>query len=137
MPALSALAPLLAKGGSFAAKLIAPEALVPLLIAQLVLGKGLDVLGAKGDRDIARKQIEMQERMAKLTAEAAKKATIESQARSESYMRQTQENALMQQYQNSQDQQMALLLQAMQGMSNTPRPSYPSGGMVGLMRSAL
>ena len=128
----------------------------PILLAMLlasaagVTSMGLGQLGKRGERNILREQIAAKERMGKAQTEATRRLAKESEARAKEYMQQLLqekrkerisegETQLMQSFIGSQDRQMALVLQAIQGISQTPfAPSQPSGaGMLGLLRSKV
>lgn len=132
-------------------------ALDPFTLAMLLataagtVSMGLGQIGKYGERGLAREQIAMGERVGKAEAKATLKLTRESEKRTKEYMERLlrekrteriseRETALMQSFMGSQDRQMALILQAMQGISQTPyapQTRQPGGGMVGLMRSNL
>jgi len=116
-----------------------------------VASMGLSQIGKYGERGLAREQIAAEERVGKAKEKATLKLTRESEKRAKEYMERflrekrterisERETALMQSFVGSQDRQMALILQAIQGMSQTPyapQMRRPGGGMVGLMRSNL
>ncbi len=122
-----------------------------LLAASGVAGAGLGQIGEYGKRGLAREEIAVRERMAKAETKATLKITRESERRSKEYIERLlreqrserisgRETTLMQSFIGSQDRQMALILQAMQGIAQTPyapQGSQPGGGMVGLLRSNL
>ena len=132
--------------------MIDPTTLILLLAAAGgVASMGLGQIGKYGERQLAREQISAEERIGKARTKAEQKLTRESERRSKEYLERLlrekrteriseREAALMQSFVGSQDRQMALILQAIQGMSQTPyAPQFkqPGGGMVGLMRSNL
>jgi len=116
-----------------------------------VTSMGLGQIGKYGERGLAREKIAAGERIGKAEAKATLKLTRESEKRTKEYIermlreRRTEriserETALMQSFVGSQDRQMALILQAMQGISKTPyapQMGQQGGGMVGLLRSNL
>ena len=122
-----------------------------LLAGSQVGGAGLGQIGKYGERGLAREQIAAGERVGKAEAKATLKLTRESEKRTREYIermlreRRTEriserETSLMQSFVGSQDRQMALILQAMQGIAQTPyapQGGQPGGGMVGLLRSNL
>jgi len=132
--------------------MIDPMTLALLLMAGGgVASMGLGQLGKYGERGLAREQIAAEERVGKAKTKAEQKLTRESERRTKEYIERMlrekrteriseKETALMQSFVGSQDRQMALILQAMQGISQTPyapQPKQPGGGMVGLLRSNL
>lgn len=128
-----------------------PLALAILLASGAgVAGMGLGQIGKWGERGVMREQIAAKERMSKAQTESTKRLAKESEARAKEYMQQLlqekrkeriseRETQLMQSFIGGQDRQMALVLQAIQGISQTPfAPSQPSGaGMLGLLRSKV
>jgi len=132
--------------------MIDPMTLAFLLMAGGgVASMGLGQLGKWGERQLTREQISAEERVGKAKAEATQKLTRESEKRTKEYIERLlrekrteriseRETALMQSFVGSQDRQMALILQAMQGIAQTPYASQmkrPGGGMMGLLRSNL
>lgn len=132
-------------------------ALDPFTLAMLLAAAagtasmGLGEIGKYGERGLAREQISAEERVGKAKQKATLKLTRESEKRTKEYMERLlrekrteriseRETALMQSFVGSQDRQMALILQAMQGISQTPyapQMKQSGGGMVGLLRSNL
>jgi len=149
--ALATLLPLLAKIPGALKALYASKQFLPLLLGGTYLGSEvLGQAGKAGERGVSREQLKLQELLARTSAEATKTSVKESRAQTEKLMKELRENRreeakevreanLMQSYVNSQDRQLALVLQAMQGVSqSTPQlgaPQYPRSGMVGMMRS--
>lgn len=132
--------------------MIDPITLAMLLMAGGgVAGMGLGQIGEYGKRQLAREQIAAEERVGKARTKAELKLTREAEKRSREYIEKMlrekrteriseREAALMQSFVGSQDRQMALILQAIQGMAQTPyapQMRRPGGGMVGLLRSNL
>jgi hypothetical protein len=127
--------------------------LLSLLMGGAFLGStALGEYGKAGERGLAREQIELQKLLGVAKAETSKRMTKESRAATEKYTksllkakrderRQARELALMESFSRSQDRQMALILQAVQGIASQPTgaPSRTAGGsgMLGLMRSSL
>ena len=105
--------------------------------------------GAAGERGISREQIALQKLLGTQQAAATKRSVTEDRKRAKEYMnkllemrvaekKEAREATMLQSFTQSQDRQMALVLQAMQGIAQTSRPSSRGGGgMVNLMRSAL
>ena len=129
----------------------------PITLAMLLMsgagvaGMGLGQIGKYGERGLAREQIAAEERIGKAEQKATLKLTRETEKRSKEYIERLlreqrserisqRETSLMQSFVGSQDRQMALILQAMQGITQTPyapQGGQPGGGMVGLLRSNL
>jgi succinate dehydrogenase/fumarate reductase flavoprotein subunit len=113
----------------------------------------LSQLGQAGERDIAREELALQRILGKAGGEATERLTKESRKAAESYLKeltkarreeakQQREAALMESYMASQDRQLAIALQALQGVSQSipetgMAPASPRSGMVGLMRSSF
>jgi len=126
--------------------------LLSLLIGGGIIGgQALGEIGRSGERKLARGQMELEATLAKSSAEAGKKATAESRARAKEYTeqllkakreerRESRDIAAMESFTQSQDRQMALILQAIQAMSAKPMGAGTQapggGGMLGLMRGA-
>lgn len=124
--------------------------LLSLLIGGGILGSQvLGEVGRGGERKLARGQMELQTKLAETSVEAGKRATKESRARAKEYTEQLlkakreertqmRDIAAMEAFTQSQDRQMALILQAMQAISARPggaSTQVPSGGgMLGIMR---
>lgn len=122
-----------------------------LLIAAYMASMGLDVAGRVGKYGLERRQVDLQAQMAKAQIGATKMSVRESRARSKEYIAalmkakreeagETRELMAMQSFTQSQDRQMALVMQAMQALSQ--RPGAPTqapggGGMLGLMRGGF
>lgn len=147
MPVAAAIAPAV----SALKALMASKYFWHLLIGGGLLGKEtLTQLGKAGERGIAREQIALQQFLGEGQIGATKRATEESRKRAKEYTEmllktrreekgEAREQDLMQMFLASQDRRMAMLMQAIQGLSQT-RPRYsasPGGGMLGLMRSNL
>ena len=111
---------------------------------------GLGEFEKAGERGLMKEQLRLQGEMGKSSAEAAKKGTKESRRMAEKYLqiltqakrdeaREERESLLMQSYMESQNRQVAMLLQAMQGLTATaPQTGInPSAGMTALLRSNL
>ena len=116
-----------------------------------VASAGLGQLGKYGERGLRREEITAEERVGKAKIKATQKLTRESEKRTKEYIERLlrgkrterisdRETMLMQSFVGSQDRQMALILQAMQGIAQTPyapQTRQPGGGMVGLLRGNL
>ena len=119
-----------------------------LLGAGYLGGKGMEAGGQWGERGLTREQMKLQTLMGKVSAEATKRGVIESRAKSKEYIKallkakkeeakETREMMAMQSFQQSQDRQMALVIQAVQSMGQRQMGAATGGsgaGMTGLMR---
>jgi len=125
---------------------------LPALLGAGYLGStAIGAYGQAGERGLAREQIRLQEVMQKASVEATKRGVIESRARTEEYIKallkakkeeakETRELAALQSFTESQNRQMALVLQAVQALSQRQMGSAtqaPGGGMLGLMRGGF
>lgn len=122
-----------------------------LLGAGYLGGQGLTALGQAGERGLSREQIRLQGVISKASAEATKRSVTESRARTKEYIaallkakkeeaREARETAALQSFTQSQDRQMALVIQAIQALSQRQAGAStqaPGGGMVGLMRGSF
>ena len=123
--------------------------LIALLIGGGILGgQALGEVERGGERKLSRQRMELEALMAKSSAEAGKTATAESRKRTKEYTeqllklkreerREARDVAAMESFTASQDRQMALILQAVQGLSARPagaRTQSPTSGIMGLMR---
>jgi hypothetical protein len=107
--------------------------------------------GQAGERGLTREQMRLQTLMGKASAEATERSVKESRARTKEYMKtllkvkkeekkEAREFAALQSFTESQNRQMALVLQAMQALSRRPMgaATQASGaGMVGLMKGGF
>jgi hypothetical protein len=123
--------------------------LLSMLLAGGILGgTALSEYGKAGERGLTREQIALQKILAESRAAAAERGTKEARKRTEKYMerllkmrtaekREARESEMLESFTRSQDRQMALVLQALQGMTQRPTgaPRAPGGGMMDLMRS--
>ena len=127
--------------------LMASEHFIPMLIASGFLGgEVLGQVGKAGERGVAREQINLQSLLAESQAEATKRATLDARKGSKENMaallkakkeerKEGREAALLQSFMQGQDRQSAMLMQAIQGMTQTQSRSPNLGaGMLGLMR---
>jgi hypothetical protein len=112
----------------------------------------LNQFGAGKQRDISRAELALQEKLAGMSAEATKLLVQESRAGTEKSLKETreirkedlrraQEDRMMEMFLSGQQNQVAMLLQAAQGMAGTPgmAGSQPAagGGITGILRSNL
>ncbi len=118
-----------------------------LLIGAYLASMGLDAAGRVGQYGLSKEQMRAQIQMGKTSAEAAKMSVKESRTRSKEYIatllkaqkeeaREKRDLASLQSFTQSQDRQMALILQTMQSIGQQRNAARGSGaGMLGLMRS--
>lgn len=125
--------------------------LMSILLGGTVLGgTALSEMGKAGERGLSREQIALQKMIAEAQAKAAERGTKESRKSTQKYMdqlmkmrasekREARESEMMESFTRSQDRQMSLVVQALQGMTQRPTgaPKQPGGGggMMDLMRS--
>jgi len=118
-----------------------------LLGGGYLLGKGMEAGGQMGERGLSREQMRMQTLLGKTSAEATKMSVKESRARTKEYMTmltkakreergEARDVAAMQSFQQSQDRQMALVLQAVQAVGQR-QPGQGGAGMLGMMRGGF
>ncbi len=122
--------------------------LTALLGAGYLGSTAIGAYGQAGERGLTREQMRLQGLMGEASAEATKRSVKESRARTNEYIaallkakkeeaKETREMAAMQSFTQSQDRQMALVIQAIQTMSQRQMGAAtqaPGGGMLGLMR---
>lgn len=121
-----------------------------LLTAGFLGHEGLSQVSQAGDRGIKREELALQTLLGKSSAEATKREYTESRESSANMLSQLlslrkedmgrqRESEMMQSFQSSQDRQMAMLLSAIQGISQATSQSgvLPSSGMVNILRSDL
>ncbi len=122
--------------------------LTALLGAGYLTSTAVEAVGQAGERGLSREQMRLQTLLAKASGEATKRGVKESRFKTKEYIdallkakreesRETREMAAIQSFTQSQDRQMALVMQAMQAMSQKQMGSStqgPGGGMLGLMR---
>jgi len=148
--ALAALIPMLAKVPGALKALYASKHFWPAAIGGTFLGsEALGQMGKAGDRGVSREEIQLQKLLAEASAEATKTSVKESRAQTTKYMeelaknkraeaKEAREAALMQSYVGSQNRQMAMVLQAMQGVAQSvpntgAQPSRVGSGMAGMV----
>lgn len=146
--------PLIAGAAAVGAKampFISKHLLSLLLGAGYFTSTGLGAAGKWGERGLSREQMRTESKIAGASVEAGKKATAESRARAKEYTEQllkakrkerkeVRNLAAMESFTRSQDRQMALILQAVQAMSQPSAAvgrSSGGGGMLGLMRGGV
>ena len=133
------------------------KSFLPALAGTAFLGGDiLREFGAAGERGLTREQLALQKLVAEAGQEASKRSLKESREQTKAYMKElakakreeakeAREAALMQSFITSQDRQLAIALQAMQGIAQTSptlgtalsQPRMGRTGMVNMMRSAL
>jgi len=125
--------------------------LTALMAGGYLTSTAVGAMGQAGERGLSRKQMELQALLGKTSAEATKRGVKESRARTKEYMdtllkakkeeaKESRELAAMQSFTQSQDRQMALVMQAMQAMGQRQMGAStqaPGAGMLGLMRGGL
>lgn len=121
---------------------------LPALLGAGYLGsQGLTALGQAGERGLTKEQIRLQTLMQKASAEATERSVKESRARAKEYMntlmkmkkeesRESRDIAAMQSFTESQNRQMALILQAVQAIGQR-QPGRGGAGMLGVMRGGF
>ena len=104
----------------------------------------LGAYGQAGERGLSREQLKLQGLMGKASAEATKMSVKESRANTKKYIEallkakaeerhETRDLEAMRSFTQSQDRQMALVLQAVQAIGQR-QPGASGAGMLGLMR---
>ena len=141
--------PYLLKIPKYAKMLYKSKNFIPALIGAGYLGStAVDAMGQAGERGLSREQMELQKLLGKASAEATKTSVKESRANTKKYIdalmkakreeaKEARDLASMQSFTQSQDRQMALVLQAVQALSQKQMGAStqsPGGGMLGLMR---
>lgn len=144
--------PLLAKLPAYAKALYGSKHFLTALLGAGYLGStAVGAYGQAGERGLTREQMRLQGVMGKASAEATKRGVKESRARTKEYInallkakkeeaKETRELAALQSFTQSQDRQMALVIQAIQTMSQRQMGAStqaPGGGMLGLMRGGF
>lgn len=109
---------------------------------------GVEAYGKAGERGLAREQIGLQAQVGRASAEATKRTVKESRARTKEYIsallkakkeekKEAREFAALESFTQSQNRQMALIMQAVQALSRRPMGAStqaPGAGMLGLVR---
>ena len=141
--------PYLLKIPKYAKMLYKSKNFIPALLGAGYLGStAVDAMGQAGERGLSREQMKLQTLMSKASAEATKRGVKESRANTKKYIdallkakaeesREARDMESMRSFTQSQDRQMALVIQAMQVMNQKQMGSStqsPGGGMLGLMR---
>lgn len=125
---------------------------IPALLGAGYFGSmGLEAAGQAGERGLTREQLRLQTLMQKASAEATQRGVKESRAKTKEYIKalmkskreeakEVRELAAMQSFTESQNRQMALVIQAMQVMGQRQMGAAtqsPGAGMVGLMKGGF
>ncbi|KKL10487.1 hypothetical protein LCGC14_2555330 [marine sediment metagenome] len=144
--------PLLAKLPAYAKALYGSKHFLTALLGAGYLGSTVvGAIGQAGERGLTREQMRLQGVMGKASAEATKRTVTESRARTKEYIaallkskkeerKEVREFAALQSFTESQNRQMALVIQAIQTMGRRPMGTAtqaPGAGMVGLMRGGF
>ena len=125
--------------------------LTALLGAGYLTSTGVGAYGQAGERGLTREQMRLQTLMGKASAEATERTVKESRTRTKEYMKtllkakkeerkEAREFAALESFTQSQNRQMALVIQAIQTMSQRQMGAAtqaPGAGMVGLMRGGF
>lgn len=148
--AVAAALPYVMKIPKYAKLLYQSKHFLPLLLGAGYLGsEAIGEKGRAGERKLTAEQLKLQNLLTKASAEATEKTVKESRAKTKEYIealmkaqreerKEARDTAAIQSFTESQDRQMALIIQAMQTMSqrqmgaSTAAPG--GGGMLGLMR---
>jgi len=132
--------------------LYASKHFIPALLGAGYLGSmGIEAVGQAGERGLTREQMRLQTLMGKVSAEATERTVKESRARTKEYIsallkakkeeaKETRELATLQSFTESQNRQMALVIQAIQALSQRQMGAAtqaPGAGMLGLMRGGF
>lgn len=156
IPAIAAgaakIAPLIPKIPAALKALYASKSFLPALIGAGYFGSmGVEAYGQAGERGLSREQMRLQGLLGKTSAEATKRGVKESRARTKEYInallkakkeeaKETRELAMLQSFTESQNRQMALVIQAIQTMGQRQMGAAtqgPGAGMLGLMRGGF
>ncbi len=144
--------PLLAKLPAYAKALYGSKHFLTALLGAGYLGStAVGAIGQAGERGLAREQMGLQSVMGKASAEATKRGVKESRTRTKEYIKallkakkedvkERREFAALQSFTQSQDRQMALVIQAIQALSQRQMGTAtqaPGAGMVGLMKGGF
>lgn len=125
--------------------------LTALLGAGYLGSTAVGAIGQAGERGLTREQLKLQALMGTASAEATERTVKESRARTKEYMKtllkakkeerkEAREFAALQSFTESQNRQMALVIQAIQTMSQRQMGAAtqaPGPGMLGLMRGGF
>jgi hypothetical protein len=157
IPAIAAAAgaaalPYVLKIPKYAKMLYKSKNFVPALLGAGYFGSmGLEAVGQAGERGLTREQLRLQTLMQKASGVATERGVKESRAKTKEYIKalmkakrdeskEVQELVAMQSFTESQNRQMAMVIQAIQVMGGRQMGSAtqsPGAGMVGLMRGGF
>lgn len=157
LPAMAAGAgvaalPYLLKIPKYAKMLYKSKNFIPALLgAGYFGGMGVEALGQAGERGLTREQMKLQTLMGKASAEATERTVKESRAKTKEYVKallevkkeekkEAREFMALQSFTESQNRQMALVIQAIQTMGQRQMGAAtqaPRAGMLGLMRGGF
>lgn len=156
IPAIAAGAaaalPILLKIPKYAKMLYKSKNFIPALLgAGYLSSTALEAAGQAGERGLTREQLKLQTLLGKATAEATKRSVTESRTNTQKYIdallkakadeaKEARDVETMRSFTQSQDRQMALVIQAMQTMNQRQMGSSTQasgGGMLGLMRGGF
>jgi len=148
----AAALPYLLKIPKYAKMLYQSKHFIPALLGAGYLGStAVGAYGQAGERGLTREQMRLQGIMGKASAEATERGVKESRARTKEYItallkakkeeaKETRELAALQSFTESQNRQMALVIQAVQAMSQRQMGAAtqsPGAGMLGLVRGGF
>ena len=141
--------PYLLKVPKYAKMLYKSKHFIPALLGAGYLGStAVGAVGQAGERGLTREQMRLQAILGKASAEATKRGVGESRARTKEYIKalllakkedvkERREFAALESFTQSQDRQMALVIQAIQTMGQRQGGAAtraPGAGMLGLVR---
>lgn len=145
----AAALPYLLKIPKYAKMLYQSKNFIPALLGAGYLGStAVGAVGQAGERGLTQEQMKLQTLMGKASAEATKMSVKESRANTKKYIeailktkreerKEARDLQALQSFTQSQDRQMALVIQAIQTMGQRQggaSTAAPGGGMLGLMR---
>ena len=145
----AAALPYLLKIPKYAKMFYQSKNFIPALFGAGYLGStAVGAMGQAGERGLSREQMRLQTLLQKASAEGTKMSVKQSEAKTKAYIeatlkakaeeaRQARDMEAMRSFTQSQDRQMALVIQAVQAMSQKQMGASTQnagGGMLGLMR---
>lgn len=144
--------PYLLKIPKYAKMLYKSKHFIPALFGAGYAGSmALGAVGQAGERGLTREQLRLQTLLGKTSAEATERSVRESRAKTKEYIKalmkakreeakETRGMMAMQSFTESQNRQLALVIQAIQTMSRRPMGAAtqaPGAGMLGLVRGGF
>jgi hypothetical protein len=144
---LARLAQILPTLGRAGQTILQSKNIIPLLLGGGYLTHvGLEEYGKAGERKLTKAQMDLQDKILKASAEAQKRLYKESQTSKKEEKEQLitlireqnkrdLEKEMMQSFTESQNRQMAMLLQTLQAAATPPAGAPRGGGMLNLVRS--